>query len=255
MEHQENAGERGKAQPHSPANPRNRTTAPTGDFSRMGHSDSSAHVSGDGGVCAGNGRLDEVAAAARRDALNGARLQGLKPPSMEGFSPRRKPRPAENHDERKARPFENENELKLRPPNNPFAIEIVRSAGKSMLLLVVRIYQVFLSPFFGGACKFYPSCSRYGYEAIAKHGACCGSVLAVKRLLRCRPFTKGGFDPVPDVVDGVGERELQGLKPHCSVGNVAAEAATHKDSRILFANAAQRKPFANEPQGKQEFAQ
>jgi uncharacterized protein len=67
------------------------------------------------------------------------------------------------------------------------------------LLLLVRLYRVFLSPFFGGACKFYPSCSRYGYEAIAKHGAWRGSVLAVKRLLRCRPFTKGGFDPVPDV--------------------------------------------------------
>src|SRR6516165_4694842 len=208
MEYQERAGGRGKAQPHSPANPRNRTTAPTGDFSRMGHSDSSAYVSGDGGVCAGDGRIDEVAAAARRDALNGARLQGLKPPSMEGFSPRRKPRP-----------FENEDELKLRPPKNPFAVEIVRSAGKWTLLFVVRIYQIFLSPFFGGACKFYPSCSRYGYEAIAKHGAWRGSVLAVKRLLRCRPFTKGGFDLVPDVVDGVGERELQELKPHCSVGD------------------------------------
>jgi len=75
----------------------------------------------------------------------------------------------------------------------------LRSAGKWILLLLVRIYQVFLSPFFGGACKFYPSCSKYGYEAIAKHGAWRGSVLAVKRLLRCRPFTKGGFDPVPNV--------------------------------------------------------
>jgi hypothetical protein len=63
------------------------------------------------------------------------------------------------------------------------------------------VYIVFLSPFFGGACKFYPSCSRYGYEAIARHGAWRGSVLAIKRLLRCRPFTKGGFDPVPDVDD------------------------------------------------------
>ena len=75
----------------------------------------------------------------------------------------------------------------------------MRSAGKWTLLLFVRFYQVFLSPFFGGACKFYPSCSRYGYEAIARHGAWRGSVLAVKRLLRCRPFTKGGFDPVPEV--------------------------------------------------------
>jgi putative membrane protein insertion efficiency factor len=57
--------------------------------------------------------------------------------------------------------------------------------------------MVILSPVFGGACKFHPSCSNYAYEAIARHGARRGTALAVKRLLRCRPFTKGGFDPVP----------------------------------------------------------
>ena len=66
------------------------------------------------------------------------------------------------------------------------------------LLLFVRFYKIFLSPFFGGACKFYPSCSNYAYEAIARHGARRGMVLALKRLGRCRPFTEGGFDPVPD---------------------------------------------------------
>src|SRR5262249_22672633 len=115
----------------------------------MGHCDSSAHVSGYGGVCAGDGRIDEVAAAARRDGLSGTRLQGLKPQILGSFM----------------------SQLKLRPHKNPFALEIVRSAGKCLLLFVVRIYQVFLSPFFGGACKFYPSCSKYGYEAIARHGA------------------------------------------------------------------------------------
>jgi putative membrane protein insertion efficiency factor len=121
----------------------------------MGHCDSSAHVSGYGGVCRANDGVAEAVA----EAGGG---QG-------------------------------ESRFKRRIG------EYVRSAGKWMLLLLVRIYQVFLSPFFGGACKFYPSCSRYGYEAIARHGAWRGSVLAVKRLLRCRPFTKGGFDPVPDV--------------------------------------------------------
>ena len=58
--------------------------------------------------------------------------------------------------------------------------------------------MIFMSPFFGGACKFHPSCSNYAYEAIARHGARRGLVLAVKRLLRCRPFTIGGFDPVPE---------------------------------------------------------
>jgi putative membrane protein insertion efficiency factor len=68
------------------------------------------------------------------------------------------------------------------------------------------VYQVFLSPFFGGACKFYPSCSNYAYQAIARHGARRGFVLAFGRLLRCRPFSKGGFDPVPDEVQTMGPR-------------------------------------------------
>jgi uncharacterized protein len=72
------------------------------------------------------------------------------------------------------------------------------AAGQWLLLALVHLYRVFLSPFLGGACKFYPSCSQYAQEAIAVHGAGRGSVLALKRLGRCRPFTKGGFDPVPD---------------------------------------------------------
>jgi len=155
----------------------------------------------------------------------------------------------------------------------------VRSAGKWTLLLFVRFYQVFLSPFFGGACKFYPSCSRYGYEAIARHGAWRGSVLALKRLLRCRPFTKGRFDPVPDVVVEAKQRELQGLKPHFVPGvGVAAEAATCKGPSTKHdvtavaaaerckpfvetiqdrpvADGAHGKPFVETTQGKQEFAQ
>ncbi len=99
------------------------------------------------------------------------------------------------------------------------------------MLLFVRFYQIFLSPFFGGACKFYPSCSKYGYEAIARHGARRGSVLAMKRLLRCRPFTKGGYDPVPEAWSEYEEREIQRLKPQLvSDVDVAAEAATHKDT-------------------------
>jgi uncharacterized protein len=58
--------------------------------------------------------------------------------------------------------------------------------------------MIFFSPFFGGACKFQPSCSNYAHEAILRHGAKRGAVLAMKRLLRCRPFTIGGFDPVPE---------------------------------------------------------
>lgn len=74
----------------------------------------------------------------------------------------------------------------------------VRSAGSGLLLFLVRAYIVFLSPFFGGACKFYPSCSNYAREAIERHGARRGTALALKRLLRCHPFTRGGIDLVPD---------------------------------------------------------
>jgi putative membrane protein insertion efficiency factor len=75
-----------------------------------------------------------------------------------------------------------------------------KSAASRALLLLVRFYITFLSPFFGGACKFHPSCSNYAAEAIARHGAARGTKLALYRLLRCNPFTRGGFDPVPDVV-------------------------------------------------------
>jgi uncharacterized protein len=73
-----------------------------------------------------------------------------------------------------------------------------QSISMWILLTFLRIYKAFLSPFFGGACKYHPSCSNYAYEAIERHGARRGVVLALKRLLRCRPFVQGGFDPVPN---------------------------------------------------------
>src|SRR5271170_6060605 len=73
-----------------------------------------------------------------------------------------------------------------------------KSAAAWALLLLVRFYITFLSPFFGGACRFHPSCCNYAAEAIARHGAARGLYLSLRRLLRCNPFTKGGFDPVPE---------------------------------------------------------
>ncbi len=71
------------------------------------------------------------------------------------------------------------------------------SAGVRSALFVLRVYQAFFSPLMMGSCRFYPSCSRYAYEAIEVHGAGRGAWLAMKRLLRCHPFKRGGFDPVP----------------------------------------------------------
>lgn len=64
-------------------------------------------------------------------------------------------------------------------------------------LRLVRLYQLVLSPWLGGACRFEPSCSHYAAGAIERHGAWRGSWLALRRLGRCHPFDAGGFDPVP----------------------------------------------------------
>ena len=67
-----------------------------------------------------------------------------------------------------------------------------------MLLFVVRVYQTFFSALMPSACKFYPSCSQYASDALRIHGARRGSWLALRRLSRCHPFTRGGVDLVPD---------------------------------------------------------
>lgn len=67
----------------------------------------------------------------------------------------------------------------------------------ALLVALIRGYQAVLSPLFRGACRFEPSCSHYGVEAITTHGALRGSWLTLRRLARCRPFGGSGFDPVP----------------------------------------------------------
>jgi putative membrane protein insertion efficiency factor len=66
------------------------------------------------------------------------------------------------------------------------------------LLALIRLYQMIISPTLPeGTCRFYPSCSHYGYQAIYKYGAFKGSFMTAWRVLRCNPFNHGGFDPVP----------------------------------------------------------
>jgi len=70
------------------------------------------------------------------------------------------------------------------------------TVGVRLALVLVRAYQLLLSPFAGGACRFQPSCSAYACEAIVEHGARRGLWLAVRRLARCHPFARPGWDPV-----------------------------------------------------------
>ncbi|MFR7522718.1 MAG: membrane protein insertion efficiency factor YidD [Ruminococcus sp.] len=68
---------------------------------------------------------------------------------------------------------------------------------KTILIKMIRFYQKHLSPLKRTRCPYIPSCSQYGLEAIQKYGAVKGSLLAIWRILRCNPFSKGGVDPVP----------------------------------------------------------
>ena len=65
------------------------------------------------------------------------------------------------------------------------------------LLFLIRLYQRTLSQVTPATCRFYPSCSEYGYQAIARYGVFRGGWMAVKRIARCNPFNPGGYDPVP----------------------------------------------------------
>lgn len=66
------------------------------------------------------------------------------------------------------------------------------------VLLLIRLYQLLISPALpANTCRFYPSCSHYGYQAVYKYGAIKGTLMAIWRVLRCNPFNPGGFDPVP----------------------------------------------------------
>lgn len=72
--------------------------------------------------------------------------------------------------------------------------------GGRVLAWPIIAYRRWISPALPARCRFYPSCSAYALEAIARHGAPRGTALAVWRLLRCHPFHPGGFDPVPDTL-------------------------------------------------------
>jgi putative membrane protein insertion efficiency factor len=77
--------------------------------------------------------------------------------------------------------------------SDPASLTITQRAA----LAVLRSYQLALSPLFAGSCRFIPSCSAYAVEAISRFGVLRGSVLALRRLSRCRPMAAHGFDPVP----------------------------------------------------------
>jgi hypothetical protein len=75
-------------------------------------------------------------------------------------------------------------------------MKLVKSLLQSVLIGMVRGYQLFISPILPPSCRFVPTCSAYMIEAIEKYGAFRGGYLGIRRLLRCHPFSRGGYDPL-----------------------------------------------------------
>ncbi|MDT0318173.1 MULTISPECIES: membrane protein insertion efficiency factor YidD [unclassified Streptomyces] len=85
---------------------------------------------------------------------------------------------------------------------------------KYPLLLLIKLYQWTISPLLGPVCRYYPSCSHYGYGAIDRHGAIKGTALTVWRILRCNPWSPGGVDHVPPRKRPVWHRRLRDRLRH-----------------------------------------
>jgi len=89
-------------------------------------------------------------------------------------------------------------------PSRPKSrIGLLSRVGNVPFLLVIYAYRVTLSPFIGGQCRYEPTCSWYGIEAYKQYGPIRGTWMTAGRILRCHPFAKGGYDPVP-IRDGSG---------------------------------------------------
>lgn len=81
-------------------------------------------------------------------------------------------------------------------------INIITYPLKLLIIGLIYFYKICISPFFPKSCKYIPSCSTYAYLAVKEFGIFGGTILAIKRIVRCNPKSKGGLDPVPSNIKG-----------------------------------------------------
>ena len=120
---------------------------------------------------------------------------------------------------------------------------------KRALLLTIRLYQRLLSPLLLPACRYLPTCSEYAHQAVELHGSAEGAMLAAWRLLRCHPFSRGGYDPVPhnncDPVLPTNSEGHGGTCPERSRGSRAVDPHSH--IRALAPEAKEKAHVAHAP--------
>jgi len=99
------------------------------------------------------------------------------------------------------------------------------------LIGLLKLYRLLISPLYGNVCRYYPSCSAYALRAVEVHGAVKGSWLAGRRLLRCHPWTPGGYDPVPGTPEFEEEARVQaataGHRPQHGLHHGAPDQGDH----------------------------
>lgn len=111
-----------------------------------------------------------------------------------------------------------------------FARRLVRLPA-DVVVLLLRLWQVLVSPVYGQTCRFYPSCSSYALEAVDRHGLVRGGWLALRRLGRCHPWNPGGVDPVPPKARVASPSPPAGPASERSTNLPAATVADHRPPR------------------------
>ena len=81
---------------------------------------------------------------------------------------------------------------------------------KKLFIGLIKFYRKYLSPLKSTKCPYFPSCSQYGLEAVERYGAVKGGLLSIWRILRCNPFSKGGYDPVPSICNKYNKKDCNG---------------------------------------------
>lgn len=120
-----------------------------------------------------------------------------------------------------------------------------------LLIGFFTLWRMVISPLYGPTCKYYPSCSAYGLEAVRRHGAIRGSVLTVWRILRCNPWSLGGIDDVPPVRGGGVVDHDQNAAEHAAE---SPEGRVHAGAECLAGDALDERPTAGGPRADRSGA-